>query len=135
MGILSPVILGFVIAFLLNPIVKKTENLLKPLMKKVFKKEEISHKFSRAIGIFVALVVLMDLEAFMGNIYQMDLIDYGKTILYWYLAFVGAYGVISFIVYSIRYRNARKQLKLYFNNLKILSELYENNEPKGKSNE
>ncbi len=58
-GILSPVILGFVIAFLLNPIVKKTENLLKPLMKKVFKKEEISHKFSRAIGIFVALVVAL----------------------------------------------------------------------------
>ena len=59
MGILSPVILGFVIAFLLNPIVKKTENLLKPLMKKVFKKEEISHKFSRAIGIFVALVIAL----------------------------------------------------------------------------
>ena len=59
LGILSPVILGFVIAFLLNPIVKKTENLLKPLMKKVFKKEEISHKFSRAIGIFVALVVAL----------------------------------------------------------------------------
>ncbi len=59
LGILSPVILGFVIAFLLNPIVKKTENLLKPLMKKVFKKEEISHKFSRAIGIFVALVIAL----------------------------------------------------------------------------
>ena len=59
MGILSPVILGFVIAFLLNPIVKKTENLLKPLMKKVFKKEEVSHKFSRGIGIFVALVVAL----------------------------------------------------------------------------
>ena len=58
-GILAPVVLGFVIAFLLNPIVKKTENLLKPLMKKVFKKEEISHKFSRAIGIFVALVVAL----------------------------------------------------------------------------
>ena len=59
LGILSPVILGFVIAFLLNPIVKKTENLLKPLMKKVFKKEEISHKISRVIGIFVALVIAL----------------------------------------------------------------------------
>jgi hypothetical protein len=77
----------------------------------------------------------MDLEAFMGDIYQMDLLDYGKTILYWYLAFVGGYGVISFIVYSVRYKNARKQLKLYFNNLKNLSELYDNTEPKGKSNE
>ena len=85
--------------------------------------------------IFVGLAGLMDLEAFMGDIYQMDLIDYGKTILYWYLAFVGVYGLISFIVYSVRYKNARKQLKLYFNNLKNLSELYDNTEPKGKSNE
>lgn len=88
-----------------------------------------------AFVIFVALMVLMDLESFMGDIYQMDLIGYAKSILYWYVAFVGGYAVISFVVYSIRYRKARKQLKSYFNNLKKLSEMYENHEPKGKSNE
>ena len=85
--------------------------------------------------ILVALVVMADLEAFMGDIYQMDLIAYAKSVLFWYVAFVGVYAVVSFVVYSLRYKKARKQLKLYFNNLKKLSEMYENQGPKGKSNE
>ena len=88
-----------------------------------------------AFVVLVALMVLMDLEAFMGDIYHLDLIGYAKSILYWYIAFVGVYAVISFIVYFVRYRYAKKQLKTYFNNLKKLSEMYENHEPKGKSNE
>ena len=88
-----------------------------------------------AFFIMAALIILMDLEAFMGDIYQMDLLEFAKGILFWYLAFVGTYGVISFIVFSIKYRNARKNLKLYYNNLKKLSVMYENREPKGKSNE
>lgn len=85
--------------------------------------------------IIVALIVLMDFETFMGDIYQLDLLQYAQKILFWYLGFVGVYGVISYVVYSIRYRNARKNLKVYFNNLKRLSEMYENQGPKGKSNE
>ena len=85
--------------------------------------------------IVVALIVLMDFETFMGDIYQLDLLQYAQKILFWYLGFVGVYGVISYVVYSIRYRNARKNLKVYFNNLKRLSEMYENQGPKGKSNE
>lgn len=85
--------------------------------------------------IVVALILLVDFEAFMGDVYQTDLLEYAKGILFWYLAFVGTYGVISFVVYSVRYRKARKNLKLYFNNLKRLSEMYENHGPKGKSNE
>ncbi len=54
--VLSPVIYGFVFAFLLNPIVKRTENIVRPILKKIFKKEEVMQKVSRAIGIFVALV-------------------------------------------------------------------------------
>lgn len=88
-----------------------------------------------AFVILAALVVLMDLETFMGDIYQMDLIQYAKEVLLWYVIFVVVYGVISFIVYTIRYRRARKHLKVYFNNLKKLSEVYENHGPKGKSNE
>ncbi len=88
-----------------------------------------------AYVVMVGLVVLMDLETFMGDIYQMDLIQYAKELLIWYVGFVVVYGVISFIVYTIRYRRARKHLKVYFNNLKKLSETYENQGPKGKSNE
>lgn len=85
--------------------------------------------------IVVALILLMDFESFMGDLYEMDLLEYAGKILLWYLGFVGIYGGISYVVYSIKYRNARKNLKVYFNNLKRLSEMYENNGPKGKSNE
>ncbi len=85
--------------------------------------------------IVVVLVVLMDFETFMGDIYQTDLFEYGKKVLFWYLGFVGVYGVISYIVYSVRYRRARKSLKIYFNNLKKLSAMYENRGPKGNYNE
>lgn len=83
----------------------------------------------------VFLVVLADVETFMGDIYQMDLFEYGKKMLFWYLAFVGVYVFFSYIVYTIRYRRARRNLKLYFNNLKRLGEMYQKQGPKGKSNE
>lgn len=88
-----------------------------------------------AFLIVTALFVLMDLETFMGDIYQMDLIEYARGVLLWYVIFVVAYGVISYIVYTLRYRKAKKHLKTYFNNLKRLSEMYENQGLKGKSNE
>ena len=58
-SILSPVIMGFVFAFLLNPIVKKVEKLVASLVGKLIKKEELSRKIARTIGIFVALVIAM----------------------------------------------------------------------------
>ena len=85
--------------------------------------------------IVAVLIILADIETFMGDIYQLDLLQYAKKVLFWYIAFVGTYGIISFVVYSVRYRRARKNLKNYFNNLKRLSEMYENHGPKGKSNE
>lgn len=99
--------------------------------------QTIKSILSATITFFIALamIVLMDFETFMGDIYQTDLFEYGKKVLFWYLGFVGVYGVISYIVYSVRYRRARKSLKIYFNNLKKLSAMYENRGPKGNYNE
>lgn len=88
-----------------------------------------------AFVVVVALIVLMDFESFMGDIYQMDMLQYARSILFWYLGFVGIYGVISYVIYTIKYKSARKNLKIYFNNLKHLSEMNENQRPKGRSNE
>ena len=85
--------------------------------------------------IVVALIILMDFENIMGDIYQMDMFQYAQKILFGYLGFVGGYGIISYVIYSIRYKSARKKIKVYFNNLKRLSDMYENHGPKGKSNE
>lgn len=58
-GVLTPIIYGFVLAFLLNPIVKRVENLVLPLLRRKFKKEEGIQKAARGIGIFSGLLVAL----------------------------------------------------------------------------
>ena len=56
--ILKPIIDGFAIAYLLNPIVKETDKYLLPELRKKIKKEKTARQFSRAAGILFALLVL-----------------------------------------------------------------------------
>ncbi|MBQ7943573.1 MAG: hypothetical protein IJ326_05880 [Lachnospiraceae bacterium] len=78
-----------------------------------------------AFFIVFALFVFYDLELLMADIYKMDLLDLGKTIIIYYLVFVVIYAVISYVVYAYRYAKARKSLKIYYNNLKKLAYLYD----------
>ena len=55
--VLTPIIYGFVLAFLLNPIVKRVESWVTPGLKKLLKKEEGAQKAARGIGIFSGIVV------------------------------------------------------------------------------
>ena len=54
--VLTPIIYGLVIAFLLNPIVKRVEQFLSPLLKKVMKKEQTVHRTSRSVGVIVSFM-------------------------------------------------------------------------------
>lgn len=58
-GVLKPVIYGCVIAYLLNPIVKRVDAVLVPALEKKIKNRERARKFSRGIGIFTALFLLI----------------------------------------------------------------------------
>jgi len=73
----------------------------------------------------VGLIVLYDSELFMSDIYKIDIIDYAKKIIFYYLGFTGIYVLISYVIYAIRYRRAKKRLRVYFNNLKRLQILYQ----------
>ena len=55
--VLAPIIYGFVLAFLLNPIVKRVEGWITPALIKLFKKEERAQKTARSVGIFSGIVV------------------------------------------------------------------------------
>ncbi|MCM1087658.1 MAG: hypothetical protein NC419_05835 [Muribaculaceae bacterium] len=83
---------------------------------------------SASIAFVVAfgMYIFYDIEVFMTDIYKMDLLQFGKSVLLWYAGFVGAYAVLSYIVYAYRYGMARKSLKLYYSNLKKLSNMYSN---------
>lgn len=54
--VLTPITYGFIIAFLLNPIMKKVEKIVKPILEKWMKKEKYVEKISRTIGVLLALV-------------------------------------------------------------------------------
>ena len=51
----------------------------------------------------------------------MDLLGFGKSVLWVYIKFIVAYSIVTYVVYAIRYRNARKSLRMYYNNLRRLS--------------
>lgn len=78
-----------------------------------------------AFLLIVALFVLYDSELFLSDIYKIDIADYAKKLLLYYGVFTGVYVLISYVIYSVRYRKAKRRLKVYFNNLKRLQILYQ----------
>ncbi len=78
-----------------------------------------------AFFLLFAVYVFYNFEELMQNIYEMDLLAFGKSIIILYLCTVGAYGVISYIVYAAKYSKAKKSLKTYYSNLKKLSAMYD----------
>ena len=79
-----------------------------------------------AFLIVFGLFIFYDFEVFMSDIYKMDLLGFGKTVVIVYLIFVAVYALISYMIYTYRYTKARKSLKMYYNNLKKLAYLYDN---------
>lgn len=78
-----------------------------------------------AFVIVFGLFVFYDFEVFMSDIYKMDLLSFGRTVITAYLIFVAVYALISYMIYTYRYAKARKSLKMYYNNLKKLAYLYD----------
>lgn len=72
-----------------------------------------------------AVYVFYNLETLLQDIYKMDLMAFGKTIVILYLCVVGAYGVISYVVYASKYAKAKKSLKVYYASLKKLAGMYD----------
>ena len=82
---------------------------------------------SGTVGFLIvfAMFIFYDLETFMADIYKMDLLQFGKNVIIAYLVFVIVYALISYGVYMYRYTKAKRSLKMYYNNLKKLSYLYD----------
>ena len=59
LDVLKPILYGLLIAFLLNPIVKQTDKLLIPILKRKMKNEARAEKLSRTAGILLALIIMI----------------------------------------------------------------------------
>lgn len=77
-----------------------------------------------AFLIIFAMYVAYDFEFLLQDIYKMDIIEFGKTIAVNYFKFILAYGIITYVVYALRYQKARRNLRAYYNNLKRLNAMY-----------
>ena len=77
-----------------------------------------------AFGIVFAMYVLYDFEAFMQNLYKVDLFVFAQNIVIWYVAAVLGYAALTYVISTWRYAKAKKNLKSYYHNLKKLGSLY-----------
>ena len=94
-------------------------------MTKLASYEANEGKKNVAIGsYFRSEYIFYDFEVFMTDIYKMDLLEFGRKILTYYLVAVGVYALISYAVYAYRYNRAQKSLKLFYANLKKLAGMY-----------
>ena len=59
MGVLQPIIIGFVIAYLINPIMKLIERNLDKALKKRMGNEKKRKKLTRALAFFVLIIILL----------------------------------------------------------------------------
>ena len=97
----------------------------------------IRNFFLVTIGyVFVlAAVAVYYSEYLMNNINQMDLVSLGITVVTYYGIVLVAYSVLTYIVYTVKYHNAKKSVKAYYEELTRLDKIYEREEKKNPGRE
>ncbi|MBR6237762.1 MAG: hypothetical protein IKQ83_01760 [Lachnospiraceae bacterium] len=72
--------------------------------------------FLAIIGVFL----FYNFEVIMEDIYNTDLLSFGKKVAYIYLICMGVYLLFSYILAIYRYNKARGSIRSYYANLKKL---------------
>lgn len=78
-----------------------------------------------AFAVIFGLYILYNLEVFVQNLYEIDLIAFAKNVLIYYVVTVVSYGLVTYVISTYRYARAKENLRLYYHNLKKLNSLYE----------
>lgn len=78
-----------------------------------------------AFFLLAGLYVYYHFVTMMQDIYKMDLLLLGRRVLFYYIVFIAAYSVITYVIYSFRYSRAKRSLKHYYYHLKQLAAIYD----------
>ena len=78
-----------------------------------------------AFFLLAGLYVYYHFETMMQDIYKMDLLLLGRRVLFYYIVFIAAYSVITYVIYSFRYSRTKRSLKHYYYHLKQLAAIYD----------
>lgn len=74
--------------------------------------------------LILAAIIFAHLEQMMAELANMDFVKAGKDIAIGYVAIILVYLVISYIVYTVKFKRVRKNLNEYNSNLKKLYGMY-----------
>ncbi len=77
-----------------------------------------------AYMIAFAVYIYYDFETFMVEIYKMDLWAFAAKALKNYVIVTVVYCVIVYIAFTVKYGKAKRGLRRYFNNLRLLGSMY-----------
>lgn len=77
-----------------------------------------------AYMIVFGVYIFANFENLMVDIYKINLMDLGKTVLKYYVEFIVVYAVLVYVAFVIKFNQAKKHLRRYFNNLKLLNSMY-----------
>ena len=81
-----------------------------------------------AYAILFGLYLMYDFEKFMKEIYQMDVFQFIKTVVILYLVMLAVFMLITYVVSLYRYNRSLQSTRLYYGNLKKLSQFYQEEE-------
>jgi len=101
-------------------------------MNKYFQGDYISLKligagiaFTLAFFLVAGCWVFCQMDDLIENIQGMDLAAVGRGIFLLYMALLGIFLVIHYVVYSVRYHNNQRKLSMYYKILKRISHIYQ----------
>ena len=78
-----------------------------------------------AYGLLAAICALAAMDFFMDNIQRINFRILGAEVIIGYIIFMGFYLGITYIVWSLRYRNARRTRKIYEENIRKIDKIYQ----------
>lgn len=78
-----------------------------------------------AYVLIVALWLFYDFEGFMNRLTEIDIVDWGRTILILYVAYMIISILVAYLVYRYKFRKVRESLKTYNAGLKEITRMQE----------
>lgn len=81
--------------------------------------------------LILAVVIMVNIEQLMVDVTTMDYVQVGKDLLTWYVVVMVFYMVVSYIVYTVKFRKVRSSLNEYNSDLKKLYMMYKEEENNG----
>lgn len=63
-------------------------------------------------------------EELMANLYSIDFAAFARNVIVYYVVFLVVYGLVTYIVFTIRFVKAKKSIKRYYHGLKKLNAMY-----------